>query len=262
MRRSLAIAALVTSMCGSAAAADPSGTTDSSWVVQITPYVWGAALDGRISPFARAPAIDVDKSFSDILDDLNLGAFVNVWARRDRLVFLLDLMYVDTTDAEAYGPLPPLSVPVPPGTVVNGEVDTRQVTATIAAGYRVLDTPDFTVDALAGARYWDISNRVTVSALGMSRSYKEGFDWVDPLVGVRAFWRLPHDFSVMAQADIGGFDAASKLTWSATLTVNYVVNDQFSLSAGYRALDVDYERDGHLFDTRLSGPVLGLTYRF
>jgi len=25
---------------------------------------------------------------------------------------------------------------------------------------------------------------------------------------------------------------------------------------------VDYERGGHVYDTRLSGPVLGMTYRF
>jgi len=35
-----------------------------------------------------------------------------------------------------------------------------------------------------------------------------------------------------------------------------------SSSAGYKVLDVDYDRDGHVYKTRLSGPVAGLTWRF
>ncbi|MBB2908659.1 hypothetical protein FHR76_005079 [Rhizobium sp. RAS22] len=54
----------------------------------------------------------------------------------------------------------------------------------------------------------------------------------------------------------------SDLTWSALATVNYIVSDKFSVSGGYKVLGVDYDHDGHLFDARLSGPVLGLTYRF
>ena len=32
--------------------------------------------------------------------------------------------------------------------------------------------------------------------------------------------------------------------------------------AGYKALSVDYDEDGHVFDATLKGPVLGLTWRF
>lgn len=232
------------------------------WALQITPYMWAAGLEGHISPFRRAPTIGVDKSFSDVLDDLNFGGFVNVWGRYDRFVFSGDVMYVDTTDSHATGPLPPLGVPFPPGTVIGADVDTKQFTATLQAGYRIVDTPDFTLDALAGARAWHISTDVTVSALGLSRSYGASFGWVDPIVGARAFYRMTEAFSLQAQADIGGFGAGSDLTWSVLATVNYAFTDHLSVSAGYKVLAVDYDHDGHVFDTRLSGPVLGMTYRF
>jgi hypothetical protein len=134
--------------------------------------------------------------------------------------------------------------------------------ATLQGGYRVVDTPDFTLDALAGARFWHISNDVTVSALGVSRTYGESFGWVDPVVGLRAFLPLTDKLSVQAQADVGGFGAGSDITWSALATINYTFTDHLSVSAGYKVLDVDYDRGGHVFDTRLSGPVLGLTLRF
>jgi len=233
-----------------------------NWALQITPYMWAAGLDGDISPFRRAPTIGVEKSFSDVLDDLNFGGFINVWGRYDRFVVSGDMMYVNTTDSHAFGPLPPLPLPIPPGAVVTGSVDSKQFMATLQGGYRVLDTPDFTFDVLGGVRFWHISNDVTVSALGMSRSYGESFGWVDPLIGARAFLRLTEKLSVQAQADIGGFGAGSDLTWSALATVNFSLTDHLAIAAGYKVLDVDYRHDGHVYDTRLSGPVLGVTYRF
>lgn len=206
MKRFFAVAAL--SICGvhSALAADtidtqpdaPATTPDRpTWALQITPYMWAAGLKGDISPFRRAPTIGVEKSFSDVLDHLNFGGFVNIWGRYDRFVFSGDVMYVDTTDGHASGPLPPVG-PVPPGTIVSGEVDTKQFTATLQGGYRIVDTPGFTLDALAGARIWYVSNDVTVSALGLSRSYGESFGWVDPVIGARAFLSLTEKFSLRA----------------------------------------------------------------
>lgn len=246
---------------GDAGPAQPS-TASVDQALQLTPYLWMAGLDGRISPFRHAPAIGVDKSFSDVMDSLEFGGFVNLWARRDRLVFSGDLMYVDTSDSHASGPLPPLPVPLPPETVVEGRVDSRQFTATLQAGYRVVDTPDFTLDALGGLRAWRISNDVTVSALGTSRRYGERFDWVDPVLGLRAFRRLSGDWSLQAQADMGGLGVGADSTWSVLATVNYVLGERVSVSAGYKVLDVDYDHDGHLYDVRLKGPAFGLTWRF
>jgi len=250
----------------------PVAADGSTWAVQITPYMWAAGLDGRISPFRHGPTIGVENSFSDVLDNLNFGGFVNIWGRYDRFVISGDVMYVDTTDDHGSGPLPALQIPglgvaIPPGASVDAKVDTKQFTATLQGGYRMVDTSQFRLDVLAGARFWYISNDVTVTAshalIGTRRaSYGEDFGWVDPVVGLSAFLPVTDRLSIQAQADIGGFGAGSDLTWSVLATVNYVVSDHLSASAGYKVLDVDYDRRGHGFDTRLSGPVLGMTYRF
>lgn len=139
--------------------------------------------------------------------------------------------------------------------------------ATLQGGYRVIDTQQVTLDVLAGARFWHISNDVMVTASHVSAgsrtaSHRESFGWVDPMVGMRAFAPLTEKLSLQAQADIGGFGVGSDLTWSVLATANYVVTDHFSVSAGYKGLKVDYDRNGHVYDTTLSGPVLGVTYRF
>lgn len=256
--------------CGGAAAAQQSEPSPA--VVQITPYLWAAGIDGSISPFRRAPTIAVEKNFSDVMSDFNMGGFINLWGRRDRFVFSADLMYVSTTDAHASGPLPALQipglgVPIPPGANVDAAVDSKQFTASAMGGYRLADTPEFTLDLLAGARFWHISNRVNVvashAAIGTrAASHGENFSWLDPIIGARAFAPIGNRFSVQAQADIGGFGAGSDFGWSALATVNYVFTDRLSASAGYKLLDVDYDHGGHVYDMRLSGPVIGLTFRF
>lgn len=275
----LKLSALVAVMAFSASAASaadqlgslPARVDGADWAFQATGYLWATGLNGNISPFRRAPTLHVEKSFSDVMEDLNFGGFLNIWGRYDRFVLSGDLMYVDTTDSKAAGPLPALQIPglptLPAGAAIDANVDTQEFMATLQAGYRIVDADGFSLDALAGARFWHISNEVAVTAShpligSVSATHKESFGWVDPVIGARAFFSLTDKLSVQGQVDIVGFGAGSDFTWSALATVNYIFTDTLSVSAGYKVLDVDYSDDGYVFDSRLSGPVVGLTYRF
>ena len=55
--------------------AAPLAVERPDWTLQVTPYMWAAGLDGNISPFQRAPTIHIEKSFSDVMEDLNFGGF-------------------------------------------------------------------------------------------------------------------------------------------------------------------------------------------
>jgi len=46
------------------------------------------------------------------------------------------------------------------------------------------------------------------------------------------------------------------------LGIGYEFNDRISAIAGYRALGVDYDDDGFLFDTVQQGPIFGLAVKF
>lgn len=238
----------------------PSLASDGpGWALQVTPYVWATGLKGDISPFGVGPTVGVDRSFADGRDGVNVAGFLNIWGRHNRSVFSANMMYTDTTDSDVYrfpgtSQLPALDV--------TGKVDTKQFMGTLQGGYRVLDEPGFTLDALGGIRLWHISNKITASSLGRSESYHESFSWVDPVIGSRLFIDLSDRLSLQVQADVGGFGVSSKFTWSLLSTVNYIFTDNFSVSAGYKVLGVDYRKNGHVYDVRFSGPVLGLTYRF
>lgn len=227
----------------------------SDWNIQITPYSWAAAMKGDVSPFRHTPTVQVEKSFSDILNDLNVGGFINIWARKDKFVFSADAMYVNLTESGVSGPLPIIGV-------IRARYDTSQFAATLQGGYRIYEGSQFTFDVLAGARVWGLTNDLQVHAAGRTVTIANNFGWVDPVVGGRALYRINERFSVLAQGDFGGLGGGSKLTWQALGTVNYTLNQNISISAGYKWLSVNYERDGRVFDASLFGPVLGMTYRF
>jgi hypothetical protein len=47
---------------------------------------------------------------------------------------------------------------------------------------------------------------------------------------------------------IGGFGAGSDVTWDLLGSVGYQWNERFAIVAGYRALGVDYDDDGFVYD--------------
>ena len=224
-------------------------------VFQITPYVWAAGLEGDVSPFRRVPNVRVEKSFSDILEELNLAGFVNLYGRYGRWVMSGDVMYVNMSDSETVGPLPYVGA-------IDAKFDTAQLSATLQGGYRAIDHRKFTLDVLGGARYWHLWNDLEVRTAARRFTVKSDYGWTDPLIGMRAHLHINEKVSFLAQGDIGGFGAGSDLTWQALVTANYKFNDRFAVSAGYKGLSVDYDNDGHVFQSTLSGPVLGFTMRF
>ena len=64
----------------------------------------------------------------------------------------------------------------------------------------------------------------------------------------------------------GGVGTSSDVAWRATGLVRYRPWDRVAVFAGWNVLDVDMKRGSgaskQVFDLRLSGPVLGVTYDF
>ncbi|HMN71707.1 MAG TPA: hypothetical protein PKA55_07540 [Rhodoblastus sp.] len=266
MRRSSTLAALLGMAACTAQAADlpqpvpppappEAGSARPDWALQVTPYLWASGLNGRVSPFRLAPTVHVEKSFGDVMKNFNIGGFLHVWARKGSFVANADIMYVSTTDSHSVDPLPFVGS-------VRARLTTGLFYATLVGGYRVLDVGPVTFDALAGGRLWNVSNRASIDFAFVSLGFAKSLTWVDPVVGGRAFWRLTDAFSIQAQGDIGGFGAGSKLTWQALGTLNYAFAEHFSASLGYKVLRTNYARGGYVFDVTMSGPVLGVTYRF
>jgi len=244
--RMLATVACALGMAGTAAA-----QTGGDTAFQITPYAWATGLGGTLTVGAQTVAID--RSFSDVLRDLDGAFFLSGYGRTNRFVFLGDLSRSSSSRAGILT-APPAPAPLP------AEGRLRQTSVTLAAGYRVAETPDVRLDLVGGLRHWRVSARADVPALGVSVSRSASF--TDPIIGARLLADIAPNWSALLYADIGGFGVGSEFTGQFVATVNHAVSDNLFISAGYRHMQVDYRTGGLRVDARLSGPILGATWRF
>jgi hypothetical protein len=85
--------------------------------------------------------------------------------------------------------------------------------------------------------------------------------WFDPYVGLRARYNFNKVFYTAVRGEIGG-GVASDLMWEVEGVIGINLTRNIFTEVGYRALAVDYENDGLLFDTVMHGPQIttGITF--
>ena len=85
--------------------------------------------------------------------------------------------------------------------------------------------------------------------------------WFDPYVGLRGRYNFNKVFYTAVRGEIGG-GAASDLMWEVEGVIGINLTRSIFTEVGYRALAVDYENDGLLFDTVMHGPQIttGITF--
>lgn len=219
----------------------------AGWRFQLTPYVWMTGLDGQVRPLQGGPTLPVDKSFSEVLKNLDAAFFLHGTARKDRWVVHADFSHASTSD----------SVALPLG--LSAQAQVKQTSLSVLGGYTWLPTAETAVDAMAGVRWWRIQAQVQVPPIAQAASRTS---FADPVLALRWRQEWAPRWSTVVYGDVGGFGVGSHATWQALATVNYQLTPQAFLSLGYRHLSVDYRGDGKALDFSMAGPVLGATWRF
>jgi hypothetical protein len=237
----------------------PTAAMDGAWHFTIAPYMWATGISGDVS-VANLPQVPVDLSFSDVISDVDFAVLGHVEGRKDRFGFGLDVMYVN------------LGPPVEPDAPVIGglslEADVRTTLAEGFLFYRVTsggrrDNPAV-LDVLAGVRYSDSRSRLkatTEAGIEYDGEFQD-LDWWDALVGMRFRAPLGSRFALMGRADVAGF--GSKLTWNIEGDVGFRASDHWALGAGWRHLDIEYDKGEGLhrevLDIAYDGPRLWFSY--
>lgn len=224
------------------------------WSFNISPYVWAASLEGSIAPFPRAPTADVDVSFKDIFQNLDIAGMVYAEARYRRFAAYTDLVYT-SVGADAETPFGILFDDV--------EAENEIFIGTFGGSYRAIDTEHASLALLAGARVWSVDTELKLNGgLLPDQKFKNDESWVDPVIGLHGLYRFDNGIFLTSVSHVGGFGVGSDLTWDTFGALGYQFNDSISAVVGYRHLEVDYDQNGFVFDVELSGPVIGMTIRF
>lgn len=250
LAKALALTVGALSLGGPAAVAQEnrSGTE-----VFLTGYLFASALSGRASTTSGLPPANIDLSFGDVLKDLDFGAMSAIEIRNGRWGLVGDLMYSNVSPGGTIPGFPAL------------QAGLRQRSLTLQGNlfYRIHEAEGTTFDLGAGLRYWKLDNEGSVGpAGGPAVTFADEADWIDPVIAARFRSRLNGPFSVTLAADIGGFGVGSDLTYQLLGTLDYQKSERLTFRAGYRVLSVDYDDGGFVYDIRMQGPVIGMTYRF
>ena len=223
---------------------------DASWSYNASIYGWLAGMDTAIE--TDAGSVGTETSFSDILSNLDMVFMGAIEARRDRLGFIADLLYLDLS-SEKETPLP-----------LFGKASVG-VSATIFSGYalyRVTTDQAAAFDIGAGFRSFDMDVDLALRpglAPGLSQSV--GGSWVDPVLAARVTVPVNDAWALTGFADWGG-SGGGEDTWQIFGSAKYEINEKWSTQIGYRHMEVSKELDGRDVDLEISGPVVAVGFRF
>lgn len=185
-----------------------------------------------------------------------MGLMGTVTARNGRWALVGDLIWADfTLDNDAPAGLP--------------FSDARAgVTLLSLSGYGLYTLTGgrgVTVEAGGGLRAMSTDIDLTLHGVGRPDYHSTISDsWVDPVVVLRFTTEGAGPWNASLWLDGGGFGIgqASKNTWQMAALVTYRFNAAWSVSGGWRYLSADQESKGVPYEMELSGPVLGVTFRF
>jgi hypothetical protein len=217
------------------------------WQFTVRPYIWASGTVGTLRPFTGAPTLEIDRSFSELLEDIDGAVFVSAAAQRGRFIVLADFQRIVSSREGTVSGVP-----------ASGSLD--QTTFTLAAGYKAFVGQRSSVDVFAGFRAFRF--QVDVEAAGGAVSASPTRSFVDPIIGVQASALFAPRWSGTLYADIGGFGVGNELAVVVTGLINYHVSPSVIISGGYRQMWVDYDDGSTVADLSVGGPMFGIAWRF
>jgi hypothetical protein len=233
----------------------------SNWHFDLTLYGWALNLTGNVGvgPF---PTTNVFASFSDILrhlDGVGMGSFV---ARNDTFIVGLDLIRARLgKDVTYQGISSPLF----------GSTADLTLKLTVVTGFGGLKIPagppNLDLYGIVGVRdiNGELSNTLQIPVAGFERSASRSRNFIDPIAGLAATYRIDDKWFLNGEIDAGGL--SNSATAQGLASVGYNWTRSISTTLGYRVLYAyDRQSDGPLrnfrFQATLYGPFAGFKYSF
>ena len=273
-RSGAALAATVAAaLIGSPVAAEDAAPPSAPWELSLTPYLWALSMKGDVG--VGQTEADVDASFSDILDNLNVAAMLVLELRKGRFGLLSDTIYSQLEDDAARGE-DRIRIKATANMLIQELAGTYRLGTWQLADFAQAGPLSVTVDPYAGIRYTYLDTELTGSLdlpdLGVDdrRTTEADKHWVDPIVGLRTAWTLGERLSLILAGDAGGISANSQYSAQGVGLIGYRFGlfgqDNANLVVGYRALHQKYQdgdgRSAFDWDVTMHGPIAGLTITF
>lgn len=216
-------------------------------------YLWGAGIQST-----AANGSEIDVSFSDILEGLDLTFMGALGGQRGKWMWLADYIYLDLSQDDG-GVIPGT------GVALDARVKVRSNVFNMVVGRNVYETDKAAMNVVFGTRYLDLKTSLTASAIGPlgmggpERRVSAGDDNWDAIIGVRGEMIIDDNWFIPYHFDYGAGDSDS--TWQAIGGVGYRFG-WGDLVGVYRYLDWEFESGTPIQDIAISGPALQARWSF
>jgi hypothetical protein len=221
-------------------------------------FLWGASLGGR-----TLNGSEVEVGFSQLVDSLEMGFMGAFEARKDDWSIFTDMIYLDFSASDTANlsvPIGPVHVPVTTAT----ELDQTVKILTFGGGYELYSAGNDRLDLVGGVRYFDIDMDLYLAldslGPGQSRTVSESPTSWNGIVGMKGRTSLDERWYLPYYLDIGAGE--SKLTWHATAGIGFQAGSAWDVWLLYRHLELDLDSTRVIDKIDMSGPTLGIIFRW
>lgn len=255
-------------VAGPSAAQSPAPA--DGWNFDAILYGYLPKIDGSTT-FPTGTTANIGVDASQIIHNLKFTVMGTLQAQKGPLVLFTDLLYVDvsgsksaTRDFSVGGPLGHIEIPA----AINADftLDIKSTLWTLAWGYRLVASPETTLDLFAGARLLQLKqnlgwqfNADLGPFMGPGRqgsSEVSANNW-DGIIGAKGRFSFGdrREWFVPYYVDVG--TGQSQLTWQAYGGLGYNF-DWGSVFAVWRYIDYRFNSSEAFGSLSMNGPALGV----
>ena len=213
-------------------------TSSDGFVTHIRPYFWLSGVSGSVT--AAPLTFPINSSFSDLLDNVKIGAFAAVTVEKKRWGMYGDFQYISLIG----GGTGPSGATLELQNVI-GEFD----------GFLRIPAGSGSLKFIGGVRVYSVHETLTPNGGSPAKS---NTTVADPIFGAVGEWSIGKKWDFEMRGDLGGFGVGSEFTNQVSLVFQWQINDKLRLPFGYRVLTYQIKDGGVEMDTRMTGLVFGL----
>ncbi len=215
-------------------ASSPGWAQDSdAWQWRVIPYLWGLNVEGtmEIGPIEN----DLDVSFSDIVDNMDIGGSIGGQFSRGQHGFHVDFTYLRLKPEANALPSPPFA----PGS----EIVPKMTINVLEGGYNWLFSDRQAL--IFGARYIDMEMRMKPVLTGPAPIDPDpltaGPSWVDYFAGIQSRHHISANWGVNLTGTIG--TGGSDWPWTLQAMFSRRFSNDNRLGLGARLWGIDYSKN-------------------
>jgi hypothetical protein len=223
--------------------------SDDKWEFKAAFYLWGAGVD-----MTTQIGNEVDISFDDLLDNLDMAFMGTFEARTPKWSTVLDVIYLDES-FKGGGTIGSIGIPA------EANVDLKSWIVGVQGARTVLDVKRATLAVLIGARYLDMESKLTLrlGTSGPTLTTSASGSALDGVVGIRGTVNIAEKWYLPYHLDAGAGE--SDFTWQGLGGIGYRFK-WVNVLLAYRHIRWELGSNKRFKDVSLSGPTLGVMGKF